>query len=60
MVLRGEILLIIFDNHLHLRRNGLFLNAIKDFKKAGGTHFILCQLPMANLVIRDKSYRYIG
>jgi len=49
--------LIIFDNHLHLRRNGLFLNAIKEFKIAGGTHFILCQLPMTNLVIRDKSYR---
>ena len=49
--------MIIFDNHLHLRRNGLFLNAIKEFKIAGGTHFILCQLPMTNLVIRDKSYR---
>jgi TatD-related deoxyribonuclease len=48
--------LIIFDNHLHLRRNGRFLDAIKDFKKAGGTHFVLCQLPMTNLVIRDKSY----
>lgn len=49
--------MIIFDNHLHLRRNGLFSNAIRDFKKAGGTHFVLCQLPMTNLVIRDKSYR---
>ena len=48
--------MIIFDNHLHLRRNGRFLDAIKDFKKAGGTHFVLCQLPMTNLVIRDKSY----
>jgi TatD-related deoxyribonuclease len=48
--------MIIFDNHLHLRRDGRFLDAIKDFKKAGGTHFVLCQLPMTNLVIRDKSY----
>jgi len=48
--------LIIFDNHLHLRRDGRFIDAIKDFKKAGGTHFVLCQLPMTNLVIRDKSY----
>ena len=30
---------------------------MKDFKKAGGTHFVLCQLPMTNLVIRDKSYK---
>jgi len=49
--------LITFDNHLHLRRDGRFLDAIRDFKKAGGTHFVLCQLPMTNLVIRDKSYR---
>jgi TatD-related deoxyribonuclease len=49
--------LIIFDNHLHLRRDGRFLEAIKDFKKAGGTHFVLCQLPMTNLVIRDESYK---
>jgi TatD-related deoxyribonuclease len=48
--------LIIFDNHLHLRRDGRYLEAIKEFKRSGGTHFILCQLPMTNLVIRDKSY----
>ena len=30
---------------------------MKDFKKAGGTHFVLCQLPMTDLVIRDKSYK---
>ena len=48
--------MIIFDNHLHLRRGGLFLEAIRDFKKAGGTHFILCQYPMPELVIKEKSY----
>lgn len=48
--------MIIFDNHLHLRRNGRFLDAVKEFKKAGGTHLVLCQLPMTNLVIREKSY----
>ena len=48
--------LIIFDNHLHLRRDGRFLDAVKDFKKSGGTHFILCQYPMPNLVIKNKSY----
>ena len=49
--------MIIFDNHLHLRRDGRFIDAIKDFKKAGGTHFVLCQLPMINLVISKKSYK---
>lgn len=50
------IILIIFENHLHLRRDGLFLKAVKEFKKAGGTHLVLCQLPMTNLVIKHKSY----
>ncbi len=48
--------MIIFDNHLHLRRDGRYLDAVKEFKKSGGTHFVLCQLPMTNLVIRDKGY----
>jgi len=49
--------MILFDNHLHLRRDGRFLDAVKDFKKAGGTHFALCQLPMLDLVIKNKSYK---
>lgn len=49
--------IIIFDNHLHLREYGKFIDAVKEFKKAGGTHFILCQLPMVDLVIKNKSYR---
>jgi len=48
--------MIVFDNHLHLRRDGRFLDAVIDFKKAGGTHFVLCQLPMTELVVRDESY----
>ena len=48
--------MIIFDNHLHLRRDGRFLDAVYDFKKMGGTHFVLCQYPMADLVIKNKSY----
>jgi len=47
---------IIFDNHLHLRRDGRFLDAVKEFKKAGGTHLVLCQCPMPSVVIREKSY----
>jgi TatD-related deoxyribonuclease len=49
--------LIIFDNHLHLRRDGRFLDAIRDFKKAGGTHFVLSQYPIPSLVIKDRSYK---
>jgi len=49
--------LIIFDNHLHLRRDGRYLDAIIEFKKAGGTHFILCQYPMPSIVLREKSYK---
>ncbi|MEA2055668.1 MAG: TatD family hydrolase [Candidatus Thermoplasmatota archaeon] len=48
--------MIIFDNHLHLRRDGRFLDAVKDFKKSGGTHFILCQYPMPEMVIKQQSY----
>jgi len=49
--------LIIFDNHLHLRKDGRYLEAVKDFKKAGGTHFVLCQLPMIDLVVKEKNYK---
>ena len=49
--------MIIFDNHLHLRRDGQFLDAVKGFQKAGGTHFVLCQYPMPSLVIQEKSYK---
>ena len=49
--------MIIFDNHLHLRRDGRFLDAVKEFKKAGGTHFVLCQYPMPHIVLKEKSYK---
>jgi TatD-related deoxyribonuclease len=42
---------------LHLRRDGRFLDAIKEFQHAGGTHFVLCQYPMPNIVAQEKSYR---
>jgi TatD-related deoxyribonuclease len=48
---------VIFDNHLHLRRDGKYLEAVKEFQKAGGTHFVLCQYPMPELVIQEKSYQ---
>jgi len=52
-----KINLIIFDNHLHLRRDGRFLDAVKEFKKAGGTHIVLCQYPMPHIVLKEKSYK---
>lgn len=48
--------MIIFDNHLHLRRDGRFLNAVQEFVSAGGTHFILCQYPLPAVVLNDRSY----
>ncbi|HEC82248.1 MAG TPA: metal-dependent hydrolase [Thermoplasmatales archaeon] len=48
--------MIIFDNHLHLRRDGRFLEAAREFKEAGGTHFVLCQYPMPSVVLQEKSY----
>ena len=49
--------MIILDNHLHLRRDGRFLEAVKEFTKAGGTHFVLTQYPMPERVIQEKSYK---
>ena len=47
----------IFDNHLHLRRDGKYLEAVKEFKRSGGTHLVLCQYPMPAMVIKENSYR---
>jgi TatD-related deoxyribonuclease len=41
---------------MHLRRDGLYLDAIRKFEHAGGTHIILCQYPMPNLVRKYLSY----
>ena len=51
--------MIIFDNHLHLRRDGRYLDAVDDFIKFGGTHFILCQYPNPNLALSNNSYKNI-
>lgn len=49
--------MIFFDNHLHLRRDGRFLDAVREFQNAGGTHFNLCQYPMTAIVLKEKSYQ---
>lgn len=51
--------MIIFDNHLHLRRDGKYIEAVKEFKRAGGTHFILCQYPNVSQVIKEKTYENV-
>ena len=35
----------ILDNHFHLNRKGRFLEAARDFKKAGGTSIVLVHCP---------------
>lgn len=51
--------MIIFDNHMHLRRDGRYLEAVKEFHNAGGTHFVLCQYPMPSLALQKKSYNSV-
>jgi TatD-related deoxyribonuclease len=34
----------------------MYLNAVKEFKKSGGTHLVLCQYPMIKTLIKTKSY----
>ncbi len=34
-----------------------FLMLLEEFKKAGGTHFVLCQYPMPHIVLKEKSYK---
>jgi TatD-related deoxyribonuclease len=41
---------------MHLRRDGRFLDAVREFQKAGGTHFVLCQYPMPMVVLKEKRY----
>ena len=41
---------------MHLQRNGLYLEAVKQFQQAGGTHIVLVQHPNTGLVAQNKSY----
>lgn len=49
--------MILIDNHLHLRRDGRYLDAVREFQQAGGTHIVLTQYPMPSLVLKEKHYR---
>ena len=41
---------------MHLRRDGLYITAVKEFEHAGGTHLVLCQYPMPDVVRKHRSY----
>lgn len=41
----------IFDNHVHLQLTGKNIEAVKEFTKVGGTHFILVNLPYPDIKI---------
>jgi TatD-related deoxyribonuclease len=42
----------VFDNHLHLRTDGLGVEAAKQFERAGGTAFLLTHSPYPDLPVR--------
>ena len=48
--------MIILDNHMHLRRDGFFIDAIKDFKRHGGTHLNFCPYTDYKRILKEKSY----
>lgn len=43
----------VFDNHMHLREDGYFIEAAARFRNAGGTSFNLVNLPDYSLPSRD-------
>ena len=48
--------MIILDNHMHLRRDGFFIDAIKEFKRYGGSHLNFCPYTDYRRVLKEKSY----
>ncbi len=47
--------MIIFDNHMHLSEKGRYIEAIKEFKKYGGTHLNFCPYTNVEKIIK-KGY----
>ncbi len=48
--------LIIFDNHVHLSYRGRHAEAVKEFKKYGGTHLNFCPYTDVRRILKEKSY----
>ncbi len=46
----------VFDNHMHLREDGRYIEAITEFKKFGGTCLNFCPYTDVREIIREKSY----
>ncbi|MDH7509236.1 MAG: TatD family hydrolase [Methanomassiliicoccales archaeon] len=44
----------VFDNHIHLRPSGRNIDALREFRKVGGTHAILVHLPYDEIKIVDE------
>ena len=55
---KSELFDIVFDNHMHLRLDGLFLGAVDKFIKAGGNAINLVNLPDYS-ISPDEYYRSI-
>jgi TatD-related deoxyribonuclease len=49
-------LAVIFDNHVHLSKNGRYLEAINEFKKYGGTHLNFCPYTDIKKILKNESY----
>ncbi len=49
-------LAVVFDNHVHLSKNGRYLEAINEFKKYGGTHLNFCPYTDIKKISKNKSY----
>jgi TatD-related deoxyribonuclease len=55
-------MLPILDNHMHLDRRGRFIEAVRDFKKSGGTHIVLVSKPSWTLgvnITRAEDWREV-
>ncbi|HEC82804.1 MAG TPA: metal-dependent hydrolase [Thermoplasmatales archaeon] len=48
--------LIFFDNHMHLSKKGRYIEAIRDFKRYGGTHLNFCPYTNIKKIIKNRSY----
>lgn len=51
--------MLVFDNHMHLQEHGENIEAAKRFKKAGGTHLNLTNVPNPRYKMDKEYYRKI-
>ncbi|MEM1513304.1 MAG: TatD family hydrolase [Candidatus Thermoplasmatota archaeon] len=48
--------LLFFDNHMHLREDGKYIEEIKEFRKHGGKYLNYCPYTDIKKIIEGKSY----